>query len=73
MYRYITLYKAGENGFGRKMLAAACCDSFKPGAKLEFHVGWSGCTRPPTMGGGGGGRANRSAKGGGVGEVLRGF
>ena len=27
-------------------------DSFKHGAKLEFHAGWSGWTRPPTMAGG---------------------
>ena len=40
------------------MLAAA-----KPEAKLEFHVGWSGWTRPPAMGGVGGlRRANRPAK-----------
>ena len=29
--------------------------SLAPGARLEFHVGWSGWTRPPTMAGGGGG------------------
>ena len=49
-----------KRSFGRKMLAA--------GARLEFHVGWSGWTRLPATGGGGGGwgspRANRSAKGG---------
>ena len=27
------------------MLAA---DSFKPGAKLEFHAGWTGWTRHPS-------------------------
>ena len=36
-----------KGGFGRKML-----DSFKLGAKLEFHAR-SAWTRPPTMGGGG--------------------
>ena len=46
------------------MLAAAYCDSFKRGAKLEFHTQWSGWTRLPTMGGGGSPRANISAKGG---------
>ena len=53
---------------GPLMLAAAYCGSFKPGAKLEFHAGWSGWTRPPTIGGeggrGGSPGANRSAKGG---------
>ena len=35
------------------------------GARLEFHVGWSGWTRLPATGGGewGSPRANRSAKG----------
>ena len=65
----------GEGGGGggehlQKLLAAAYCDSFKPGAKLEFHAGWSGWTRPPREGGSP--RANRSAKRGGRG-VCRGF
>ena len=30
------------------MLAAAYCESL-----VEFHVGWSGWTSPPTMGGAG--------------------
>ena len=34
------------------MLAAANCESLEPGARLEFHVGWSGWTRPPTTEGG---------------------
>ena len=46
---------------GQKMLAAAYCGSLKCGARPEFHAGWSGWTRPPTMGGGGG-RNARSAK-----------
>ena len=33
------------------MLAAAYCDSFKPGTKLEFQAGWSRWTGRPTMGG----------------------
>ena len=37
----------------RKMLGAVYCQSLAPGARLEFHVGWSGWTRPPTTGGGG--------------------
>ena len=45
-------------------MLAAYCDSLKPGAKLKFHAGWSGWTRPPTMGGGSP-RAKLSAKGGG--------
>ena len=39
--------RGGEKGFARCRI----CDSFKSGARLEFHVGWSGWTRPPTMGG----------------------
>ena len=35
------------------MLAAAYCDSFKSGAKIDFHAGRSGWARPPIMGGGG--------------------
>ena len=36
------------------------------GARLKFHAGWSGWTRPPTMAGGGGGvaRLRRVCKGG---------
>ena len=34
-----------------KRFAAAYCESLEPLARLEFHVGWSGCTRPPTTGG----------------------
>ena len=32
-------------------------------ANLEFHVGWPGWARPPTMGGGGGQGESWSAKG----------
>ena len=44
------------------MSAAAYCQSLEPGARLEFHVGWSGWTRPPAIGGGGQAGQN-SAKG----------
>ena len=37
------------------MRPAAYCQSFEPWARLKFHAGWSGWTRPPTMAGGGGG------------------
>ena len=54
---------------GRERRETRYCDSFKTGAKLEFHAEWSGWTRPPTMGGGGGShRANRSAKVDSLGE-----
>ena len=36
----------GEWWISRKMLAAAYCESVKPGVRLEFHVGWSGSERP---------------------------
>ena len=52
------------------MLAAAYCES-KPGARLEFHVGWSGWTRPSTMGRGGRGAASESVCKRGVGVVFR--
>ena len=32
---------------------AAYCQSLEPWARLKFHAGWSGWTRPPTMAGGG--------------------
>ena len=41
--------------FERKMRPAAYCQILEPWAKLKFHAGWSGWTRPPTMAGGGGG------------------
>ena len=34
---------------------AAYRQSLEPWARLKFHAGWSGWTRPPTMAGGGGG------------------
>ena len=42
-------------GSGRKMLLALSYGTlkFKAVARLKFHVGWSGWTRPPTMAGGG--------------------
>ena len=36
----------------RKHACAAYCESLEPGARLEFHVGWSSWTRPPFIGGG---------------------
>ena len=47
----------------RKMHPAAYCQSLEPWARLKFHAGWSGWTRPPTMAGKGGGSAQVSAKG----------
>ena len=38
----------------RKMRPAAYCQSPEPWARLKFHAGWSGSTRPPAMAGGGG-------------------
>ena len=32
---------------------AAYCQSLEPWARLKFHAGWSGWTRPPSMAGGG--------------------
>ena len=49
---------AGASGasscFERKMRPAAYSQSPEPWARLKFHAGWSGWTRPPTMAGGGG-------------------
>ena len=45
-----------------KVLNEKCA---QPWARLKFHAGWSGWTRPPTMAGGGGGGAEMSAQGGG--------
>ena len=58
----------GERGHETRFRTKnACCR--KPGAKLEFHAGWSGWT----MGGGGGSpRASSSAKKM-VGRGFRGF
>ena len=42
--------------FERKMRPAAYSQSPEPSARLKFHAGWSGWTRPPTMAGGGGGQ-----------------
>ena len=33
-------------------------------ARLKFHAGWSGWTRPPTMGGGGGSAQAEGSRGG---------
>ena len=41
------LLSGGRWVLDEKMFAAAYSDSFKHGAKLEFHAGWSGWTRPP--------------------------
>ena len=38
-----------------KNAPAAYRQSLEPWARLKFHAGWSGWTRPPTMAGGGGG------------------
>ena len=38
----------------KKMRPAAYSQSPEPWARLKFHAGWSGYTRPPTMAGGGG-------------------
>ena len=46
--------KHHKHGFERKMHPAAYCQSLEPWARLKFHAGWSGWTRPPTMAGGGG-------------------
>ena len=40
--------------FEQKMRPAAYSQSPEPWARLKFHAGWSGWTRPPTMAGGGG-------------------
>ena len=58
------LWKGCQNPktrFERKMRPAAYSQSPEPWARLKFHAGWSGWTRPPTMaGGGGGGQAEAS-------------
>ena len=45
-------------GVGRKNTVknalAAYRQSLEPWARLKFHAGWSGWTRPPTMAGGAG-------------------
>ena len=45
------LHPCMGGGGGRK--PAAYCQSFEPWARLKFHAGWSGWTRPPAMAGGG--------------------
>ena len=40
---------------------AAYSQSPEPLARLKFHAGWSGWTRPPTMAGGGGGGGQAEA------------
>ena len=50
-----------------KNAPAAYWQSLEPWARLKFHVGWSGWTRPPTMAGGGGVRSGQ-----GLGMCARG-
>ena len=53
---------------------AAYCQSLEPWARLKFHAGWSGWTRPPTMAGGGGGVGQAEAcLQGGVEGVFKGI
>ena len=49
---------------------AAYCQSLEPWARLKFHAGWSGWTRPPAMAGEGGGSACLQ---GGVEGVFKGI
>ena len=42
-------------------------------ARLKFHAGWSGWTRPPTMAGGGGGGQAEACLQGGVEGVFKGI
>ena len=44
---------SGTSG-GSKNAPAAYRQSLELGARLKFHAGWSGWTRPPTMAGTGG-------------------
>ena len=63
---------AGEEG--QELLDEKCLlprSATKPGANLEFHAGWSGWTRPPTMGGGGFATSEQVCKR--RGRVSRGF
>ena len=54
--------EGGGRGAGPDVKMFAAC------TRLEFHVGWSGWTRPPTLEGGGEPpQANRLQKGGGRG------
>ena len=57
------LMGGGRGGGEQKMLPATYCRSLKCGLRPEFHVGWSGWTRPPCAGGEG---HLRSCGGGGV-------
>ena len=56
--------RALKHCFELKMRPAAYYQSLEPWARLKFHAGWSGWTRPPTMAGGGGGRLEACLKGG---------
>ena len=44
--------KTPRIALNEKCAPAAYCQSLEPWARLKFHAGWSGWTRPPTMGGG---------------------
>ena len=46
-----------KRGLDRKCSLPRSTEASKTGVRLEFHVGWSGWTRPPTMKGGGASRA----------------
>ena len=63
----------GRGRVGPEVLPAAQCESLEPGTRLEFHVGWSGWTRPPTMGRGGGGGGGGRERGGLQSGVERAF
>ena len=64
---------AHERRFERKMRPAAYSQSPEPWARLKFHAGWSGWTRPPTMAGGGGGGQAEACLQGGVEGVFKGI
>ena len=59
MWGVSTLFQAapGASGASKPFALNNKCarQSLEPGARLKFHAGWSGWTRPPTMAGGGGG------------------
>ena len=52
--------KTPQTCFEQKKHPAAYCQSLEFWARLKFHVGWSGWTRPPTMAGGVGGGLEKS-------------
>ena len=64
----------GTNVVERKMRPAAYSQRPEPWARLKFHAGWSGWTRPPTMAGGAGGDGQAEAcLQGGVEGVFKGI